>query len=406
MAISISTALTTAIRRVFISVRRVSASRSRCSASWRSASSRASRSWRRSRLARTTLHSTSCVSSTRRTSSRSSMRSRRRSTSFASASGAAPGGRQRLDDALLGQALAVAGLGEQLVLDHAPHAGAAGPPARARRTPSRMVSREPGEQVGRDLRRALGDAYVVELAAHQAQQRRLDLGVGQLGTARDEPHDRLRDLLRHQPAARLHHRAQRLRARHAREAHAVLRDRGHRALEALEVREVVLAQRDQDAVVGARKIEIVGGGLVLLEALLERERRPVLDEVGEVLEEFPCAQPPAVVGLRQREDLLELVEDQQRQQRAPARVAQQVAAMVQELPQRLAVDRRARARPVADGNGGLEDRLLDLLGGRRRLGRVVHAHVHRAITLAAQPRHEARPAAARSCRGRTGRTAP
>jgi hypothetical protein len=71
-------------------VRLVSASRSRCAASCRSASSRASRSWRRSRLARTTLHSTSWVSSTRRTSRRSSMRSRRRSTSFASASGAAP----------------------------------------------------------------------------------------------------------------------------------------------------------------------------------------------------------------------------------------------------------------------------------------------------------------------------
>ena len=104
---------------------------------------------------------------------------------------------------------------------------------------------------------------------------------------------------------------------------------------------------------------------------------------------FPRTQPAAVVGLRQREDLLELVEDQQRQQRAPARVAQQVAAVVQELPQRLSLDRRARPRPVPGGHGGLEDRLLDLLGGWRRLGRIVDTHVHRAVAFAAQPRHEA-----------------
>ena len=40
--------------------------------------------------------------------------------------------------------------------------------------------------------------------------------------------------------------------------------------------------------------------------------------------------------LRQREDLLELVEDQQRDEGAPAGVAQHVVAMVQELPERLA----------------------------------------------------------------------
>ena len=66
--------------------------------------------------------STSWVSSTRRMSSRSSMRSRRRSTSFASASGAAPAAASAFEHALLGQALAIARLGQQLVLDHPPHA--------------------------------------------------------------------------------------------------------------------------------------------------------------------------------------------------------------------------------------------------------------------------------------------
>ena len=54
------------------------------------------------------------------------------------------------------------------------------------------------------------------------------------------------------------------------------------------MRQVVLAQCDQDAVVGARKIEVVGRGLVLVEAALERERRAVLDEIGELLDEIPA----------------------------------------------------------------------------------------------------------------------
>ena len=110
------------------------------------------------------------------------------------------------------------------------------------------------------------------------------------------------------------------------------------------MRQVVLAQRDQDAVVGAREIEIVGVGFVVLEAALELGRRPVLDQVGQFVEEALRALPAGVVGLRQREDLLELVEDQQRQQRLAVRVAQQVAAVMQEFPQRFAFDRR---RPPA-----------------------------------------------------------
>ncbi len=51
------------------------------------------------------------------------MRSSRRSTSVASASGAAPAAASALLHPLLRQALAVAGLGEQLVLDDAAHAG-------------------------------------------------------------------------------------------------------------------------------------------------------------------------------------------------------------------------------------------------------------------------------------------
>ncbi len=205
--------------------------------------------------------------------------------------------------------LAVARLGEQLVLDHAAH---------ARRLVGERALVElredglarAGEQVRGDAGLALGETHGVEFAADEAQERGLDLGVGELGAARHEAHDRLGHLARHQPSARAEHRRQRLRAAHAGEPHAVLRDRGHRALERFEVREVVLAERDQHAIVGACEVEVLGGGLVEFEAPLQRRRRPVLDQVGEFLDELLRPQPAAVVGLGQREDLLELVEDQ------------------------------------------------------------------------------------------------
>ena len=186
------------------------------------------------------------------------------------------------------------------------------------------------------------------------EQRGLDLGVGELGAAGDEAHDRRGDFLGDELAAGLQHRGQRLRAGHAREPHPVLRDRRHLALEALEVREVVLAQRDQDAVVAAREVEVLGRRVVALDARLERLRRAVLDEVGEVLEELRGALAAEVVALREREDLLELVEDQQRDERLAGRVAQHVVAVVQEFPQRLAARRRRRAastRPAPASRG-------------------------------------------------------
>ena len=107
------------------------------------------------------------------------------------------------------------------------------------------------------------------------------------------------------------------------------------------MREVILAQRDQDAVVGAGEVEVVRRGFVVVEPPLEVSRRPVLDEVGQFVEELLGPLAARVIGLRQREDFLELVEDQQRQQRLAGRIAQQVAAVVQELPQGLAFDCRA-----------------------------------------------------------------
>jgi hypothetical protein len=184
--------------------------------------------------------------------------------------------------------------------------------------------------------------------------------------------------------------AQRLRAGHARQPHAVLRDRRHHALHALEVREVILAQRDQDAIVGAGEIEVVSRGFVVLEPPLEVRRGPVLDQVGQFVEKLPGPPAAGIVGLREREDFLELVEDQQRDEGLASGIPQQVAAVVQELPQRLARDRRAGTGPVPRLGRHPVDRLLDLLGGRRRLGGVVDADVDRTEARTPQPGRQPR----------------
>jgi hypothetical protein len=96
-----------------------------------------------------------------------------------------------------------------------------------------------------------------------------------------------------------------------------------------------------------------------------------------------------VVALGEREDLLELVEDEQRRQGAASGVAQHVVAVVQELPQRLTLDRGAGARPRARGARLAEDRLLNLLGRRRRVAAVVESDIDRAMAFGPQARHQA-----------------
>ena len=45
-------------------------------------------------------------------------------------------------------------------------------------------------------------------------------------------------------------------------------------------------QRDQDAIVAAREIELFRGGFVQLDLRLERLRRPVFDQVREIIDEL------------------------------------------------------------------------------------------------------------------------
>src|SRR5205807_3151586 len=231
-------------------------------------------------------------------------------------------------------------------------------------------------------------AGVVQFAANAAQERRFHLRVGESRPAGHEAHDRRGHFLRNQLPARLEHGRERLGARHGREPQAVLRDAGDVLFQALERREIVLAQRDQYAIITAREIEAPGRGLIFVELRLERLGCAVLDQVRELGDKACRAGAAEFIALGESEELLELIEDQQGDERRARLIAQHVVAMVQKLPQRLARDRYTHLGPLARQARGLPDRLFDLL---RRLGRVpavIDAHVDRAVPLAAQTGHE------------------
>ena len=118
--------------------------------------------------------------------------------------------------------------------------------------------------------------------------------------------------------------------------------------------------------------------------------RAVLNQIGQVLDELRGTLPSEVVALRESENFLELVEDQQRDERLAGRIAQDVVAVVQEFPERFATDGDTRLRPSAGRLRRPEDGALDLLGRCRRVARIVDAHIHRAIALGPQPRHDPR----------------
>ena len=108
------------------------------------------------------------------------------------------------------------------------------------------------------------------------------------------------------------------------------------------MREIVLAQRDQNAVVAAREVELLDRVFVALDPRLDLLGRTVLDQVREVLDELRGAPAAEVVSLRQCEDLLELVEDQKWRECLAGTVAQQVVPVVQEFPQRFTGRRKRR----------------------------------------------------------------
>src|SRR5262249_49101927 len=148
-----------------------------------------------------------------------------------------------------------------------------------------------------------------------------------------------------EPLTRLQHRRQGLGAGHRSESHAVLRNAGYGLLQPLERREVVLAQRNEHPVIAARKVEAFGRGLILLQLRLELLRGAVLYQVRELGNETRGTRAAEVITLGESEDLLELIEDQKRNERPARLITQHVIAMVQELPQRLALYRHPGLGP-------------------------------------------------------------
>ena len=296
------------------------------------------------------------------------MRSSRRSTSFASASGAAPAAANALQHALLGEAFAKARFGQQLVLDEAPHAGRlVGERALVEFGEDRVVRAR--EQIRGDLGAALRDTRVVELAADEAQQRRLDFGVAQLRSAGDEAHDRLGDLLGHELAAGLHHRARAPAApviRASRIRFCVID--GIAPFSAFEMREVVLAQRDQDR--GSRCARNRNRSAAVSSCSIRASSAfGGRFSTRSARSSMNCAARCAaeIVALREREDLLELVEDQQRHERACPLASRSTSSR---WCRNSHSDSPSTATPgcvhVPGGLGRAEDRLLDLLRRRRR----------------------------------------
>jgi len=185
------------------------------------------------------------------------------------------------------------------------------------------------------------------------------------------------------------HRLERLRARHRRQPYTVLQQAGHQLPPTVEWGQIVLAQRDQHPVVAASEVETLRGAVVLIETRLQRLRRAVLHQIPEFLDELGRALSTEVIDLREGEKLLELIEDEQRENPGTHSIVQHIVAVVQKLPERLSGVGNALLRPLSRSARGAPDRRLDLLGGLGALASIGDAHIHRAVALLTQLRDQA-----------------
>ena len=154
-----------------------------------------------------------------------------------------------------------------------------------------------GEERGGDLAHALGEALAVQLATHQAENRGRDLELGQIvsrrgrraGAARAGPGDEAHDLPchveRHEVGRRLGHHRHGLVTGHLGQPQPILHDGGHALAQTFELRQVVLAEAEQDPTI----LPVEGEGSdqfgLRVQSLLERARGTVLDEVADLGEE-------------------------------------------------------------------------------------------------------------------------
>ena len=237
-----------------------------------------------------------------------------------------------LERGFKGEIVAKAGFREQVILDERAH-------ARWEIVYAALVeigedlAAVAGDEVDGDLRLAERAAALVELAADDGQQGGLDVELGQpLNRAAARPGDKFDDLARHllghELRAGLDDGLERLGAGHAREPHAVRHHRRHDRFKAFEFRQEILAQGDDHAVIGAAEIErlqFIGRALKARDQLFGG---PVFDQFCELAHECDRAVAAGARGGPQREEFLELVEDEHGNDRAPTGVDQPVIAMV------------------------------------------------------------------------------
>ncbi len=287
-----------------------------------------------------------------------------------------------------GDAVAVAGHRQQAILDE----DARRFPEAAQTALVEVVQdrrRVLGQQVGRDARQAAVDSPAVELGTHQTEQRRLDgdLFDRPVRLTRDEADDAGGHLLVEQAPSRAQDRLHGAGSPEPLEPHAIVGGRGNLQAQAFQVGEEILAQAQNDlaelpVVDVARRFR-----RSLVEPALERGRRPALDEIAQLIEEVlaPGAQRGAFRA--EREDLLELVEDQNRHDDAVVLAPQLRVAAIKVLPRRVA------ALGGRDLDVGFGRRALhfahDLDEGIRRLRRVVDADIDGQKPFAAQKGEDA-----------------
>ena len=127
----------------------------------------------------------------------------------------------------------------------------------------------------------------------------------------------------------------------------------------------------------------------MLQAGDELLRRAVFDEFGQLAHERDRAVALGARGGPEREQLLELVEDQHGHDGAATGVDQPVVAVMEKLPERFTRLGGAGFRPRAGARGRVGDHGLHLFARSGRAVAVIEPEVDRAEVGRAQPREDA-----------------
>src|SRR6185437_14560289 len=216
-------------------------------------------------------------------------------------------------------------------------------------------------------------AQLVELAAEETQQRWIHLGaraanlLGLRVLPRYRAHDGLRHLRRDQMPRRTgaFDDIQRLTVIESREPHVVQDDGRNVAPQRVQVRQIVLAQTEQYAITRMRKREAIHERRILAHGTVERARRTILNEITEQFHRARREAPVVTPRRGGREQLLELIEHEHRNEKAARFVGQVELDVVQILPGPARRERIRRTGELLRLNGG-RDGLRDL--APRRIG--------------------------------------